>query len=126
MEWAIPVAAALIATAGTFATAWFAWRAKKEETRQTGWGTLSTAWERRLQELEDDTGALRADVRTLRGEVDSLTTELRAERRRTWVTTAYLRQVLAWICTWKPPDQALPEPPHELVEELTPYLRGIN
>lgn len=118
MQWLIPVVTAAIAATGGGITAWLSFRAKRVEVKESGWGTLSSAWERRLEELEKD-------VIDLKSEVDELKEALRSERRKSWITLAYLRVVLAWICEWKPHDVTLPSPPEELQQELSPYLRGL-
>lgn len=117
MDWLIPVVTAAIAAIGGGITAWLSFRAKRVEVKETGWGTLSSAWERRLEELETDVADLKTEVGRLKG-------ELREERHRSWITLTYLRQVLAWVCGWKPEDAILPPPPEELQQELSPFLRG--
>lgn len=115
-QWLVPIVTAALTAAGGFATAWFALRGKRVEVQQTGWGTLSEAWERRLDELEED-------VRELRTELEGVKSELSSERRRNWLFMSYIRVVLTWAHNWKPPEQDIPDPPAELLDELAPYLR---
>ncbi|UPK64909.1 hypothetical protein ACRAJ3_09675 [Rhodococcus pyridinivorans] len=124
-EWLIPLTTAVITFAATAATAYFAFRAKRIEVKETGWGTLSEAWERRLNETEDEIRKLNEKVSQHESKIEGLEVKLRDERRRSWITLTYLRQVLAWVCSWKPEEATLPPPPEELQQELSPFLRGL-
>ena len=124
MEWLVPVITAAIAALAAGVTAWLSFREKRVEVKATGWGTLADAWERRLEETEDEVRKLNEKVEQHESKIDNLETELRDERRRSWITLTYLRQVLAWVCSWKPEGVTLPSPPEELQQELSPFLRG--
>ena len=125
MQWLIPTITAVIAAVGGVVTAWLAFREKDIEVKESGWGTLSSAWERRLEETEDEVRKLNEKVGQHEEKIDKLEEKLRDERRRSWITLTYLRQVLAWVCSWKPEDAILPPPPDELQQDLSPFLRGL-
>ena len=124
MQWAISIATAVLGTTGTVLSAYLALRSKRADTRETtgGWGTLSTAWEKRLAQLETSYAECLKRIGELEDEVRDAHHRAENEQRVRWITTLYLRQVLTWAVMHNP-QRRPPDPPAELADELARFLR---